>query len=71
MLPNPNPCPPNPEQVAEAYLLGDLSLLETAAFDAHCVGCQRCAAILEDTEVYGLALKSALRRLRDLGKKQT
>jgi hypothetical protein len=63
-MPNPDRCPADPEETAEAYLLHHLTPAEVQAFEDHCITCARCAEILEQTERYVIAMKRAAERLR-------
>ena len=48
-------CPVDPDQSAEAYLMGRLSTVKDAAFMNHCAGCPQCnelAASRLDLERY-------------------
>jgi anti-sigma factor RsiW len=65
---NPDHCPSDPEETAEANLLTDLPAGEARAFEEHYITCPRCAAILEETQRYVLAMKQAVHRLRDTAK---
>src|SRR6516165_9710170 len=42
----PDPCPSDPESVAEEYCLGRLPHSEMAAFEGHCADCPTCYAVL-------------------------
>ncbi len=57
-------CPPQPEEVAEAYILGTLSEARTAAFEAHFLACDRCAVLLQQVSDYVDALTAAARSHR-------
>jgi anti-sigma factor RsiW len=63
-VPDPDHCPAEPEGTVEAYLLCNLPAGEARAFEDHCITCPRCAAILEETDRYTLAMKQATWRLR-------
>jgi hypothetical protein len=64
VLKEPDRCPADPDQIAEAYCMGTLDRAVTAAFEDHFVTCNRCAEIVEATERYVRAMKVAARRLR-------
>jgi anti-sigma factor RsiW len=63
-MPNPDHCPANPEETAEAYLLGKLPADEARAFENHYITCPKCAAILRQTDKYVVAGRRATERLR-------
>jgi len=54
-----DPCPPDPEEAAEARLLDRMPPEQAAAFDLHVAGCPGCAGILEQTRDYIQALRDA------------
>ena len=47
--PDPDNCPPDPQETAEAYLLHHLRPDEAEAFEDHYIACARCAAVVEET----------------------
>jgi hypothetical protein len=57
-------CPPDAEEIAEAYCMDTLDRAQRIAFEDHYFACARCASIVTDTNVYIRAMKTALRRLR-------
>ena len=59
-----NNCPPNPESVAEAYLVGTLPKKEANAFEDHFAACEPCATVLQRTAEYVDAMRAAGRKLR-------
>lgn len=61
LMSNSERCPADPEETAEAHLLGNLSPDEARTFEKHCGNCSSCAAIL----AYVVAMKQAEQRLRD------
>ena len=61
----PDPCPPDPEETAKAYLLATLPADQARVFADHFTACPRCAAILEEVNRYVLAMKRATGRLRE------
>lgn len=52
-------CPVDPDEIAEAYLLGTLPKKREAAFEKHFIGCPQCGDRLQFTE----AFVSAVRRV--------
>ena len=67
-MPNPERCPPDPEETPEAYWLASLPADEAQAFEEHYVACPGCAAIPEETTRCVAAMNQAAQRLRDSGK---
>ena len=61
----PDACPPDPFEVAEAYLLGHLSPSDSQAFEDHYIVCTACAQLVEGTNEYITGMKSALQRRLD------
>jgi anti-sigma factor RsiW len=61
---SPDHCPADPEETAEAYLLANLPAGEASTFEDHYITCPRCAAILEETDRYVVAMKQAAQSLR-------
>jgi anti-sigma factor RsiW len=59
-----NKCPPDPEAVAEAYLMGTLSREQATAFEDHFVACSPCATVLQNTAEYVDAMRAAARKQR-------
>ena len=59
-----NKCPPDPEAVAEAYLMGTLSSEQATAFEDHFVACNACATVLQKTAEYVDAMRAAARKQR-------
>ena len=57
-------CPPDPEAVAEAYLMGTLSREQATAFEDHFVACNPCATVLQKTAEYVDAMRAAARKQR-------
>ncbi len=60
-----NQCPNNPEEVAEAYVMGTLSAEQATAFENHYVGCNRCALVLQKVVEYVDAMRAAAKKMRD------
>ena len=67
MEPSGGTCPVDIEEVAEAYVLGQLSSEESLAFELHVLTCLSCAQTLEDTRAYIRAMTNAARDLRERG----
>jgi hypothetical protein len=66
---DPNQCPADPDEIAEAYLLHHLAPEETRAFEDHYMTCGRCAGIVADAEAFIVAMKRAAESLRRDGGK--
>ena len=54
-----SPCPIQPLETAESYILGHLAPAEAAAFEEHYIACPSCAATVEETARYISAMKQA------------
>jgi hypothetical protein len=59
-----NSCPPDPEAIAEAYVMATLSAEQKMAFEDHYICCERCATLLQETAVYVEAMRTAAKDLR-------
>jgi anti-sigma-K factor RskA len=57
------------QDVAEDYSMGTLPPSEERAFEDHYLTCDRCAAMVERTDVYVCAMVAAARKLREDGKR--
>jgi len=57
-------CPPDIEEIAEAYCMEKLDHSQRIAFDNHYLTCPRCASIVAGTDEYIMSMKTALGRLR-------
>ena len=57
-------CPKDPEEIAESYILGNLSGVALAAFEDHYLTCGRCAGLVEEAAHFVVAMQNALRRER-------
>jgi len=55
------PCPENSEQLAEEYVLGQLTPTDMAAFDLHVESCDQCADLLAETIEFIEAFQSAVK----------
>jgi hypothetical protein len=42
-------CPPNPDDLADAYLMGHMPDCEVVTYELHFLACLRCAERLEKT----------------------
>ena len=62
-------CPPEPEETAEAYLLGHLDPPEATRFREHCETCEKCSRILQETRDYIEAMKRSAKELEDEGRR--
>jgi hypothetical protein len=56
-------CPANPDEVAEAYIMGTLSSDGRAAFEDHYIGCNLCAQVLHKTAEYVASMRAAAKKL--------
>jgi hypothetical protein len=61
---DPEHCPAEPDEVAEAYCMGTLDRVAAIAFEDHYIRCHRCAELVEATEKYVRAMQLAASRLR-------
>ena len=61
-----NGCPANPDEVADHYWTARLTTTEAVAFEEHVRTCPRCAAISSTAEEYVRAMKTVLRRYRQV-----
>jgi hypothetical protein len=61
-----NECPSNPEEVAEAYVMGALQKDQVIAFEDHYVTCSQCATVLQKTAEYVEAMRAASRKVRSV-----
>jgi anti-sigma factor RsiW len=59
-----NQCPPDPEAIAEAYVMGTLTADEKTAFEDHYLCCEPCATLLQETAAYVDAMRAAAKGLR-------
>ena len=57
-------CPPDIEEIAEAYCMEKLDHSRRTAFENHYLICSRCASIVAGTDEYIRSMKAALGRLR-------
>ena len=59
-----NECPANPEEIAEAYVMGTLRKEQVIAFEDHYVTCKQCATVLQKTAEYVEAMRAVSRKAR-------
>ncbi|MBS1856126.1 MAG: hypothetical protein JST11_12225 [Acidobacteria bacterium] len=57
-------CPADPEEVAEAYVMGRLPQDQVTAFEDHYVACDACATVLQKQAEYVAAIRSAAKEIR-------
>jgi anti-sigma factor RsiW len=57
-------CPPDIEEVAEAYCMETLDPAARLAFEEHYLTCDSCASLVASTDEYIRAMRNALERLR-------
>ena len=60
----PDYCPPDPEEVTQAYVMDNLPIADVAAFEEHLLVCAGCRAAVEHADKYVKAMRQATRRLR-------
>jgi anti-sigma factor RsiW len=61
--PDPDSCPQDPQESAEAYLLGRLPPDQAREFEDHYIACAMCAEVVEETDRFVTAIKQAADRL--------
>ena len=57
-------CPPDLQEVAEAYVMGTLPEEQAIAFEEHYAACDTCATVLYKTADYVDAMRGAARTMR-------
>ena len=57
-------CPPDVEEIAEAYCMETLDRPASLAFENHYLVCARCSSVVASTDEYVRSMRNALRRLR-------
>jgi hypothetical protein len=60
----PNECPADLQEVAEAYVMGTLPQEQAIAFEDHYVACDTCATALYKTADYVHTMHAAAKTLR-------
>ena len=60
---DPSTCPANPEEIAEAYVMGTLTADQATAFEN--VGCNRWAQVLQKVVEYVDAMCAAAKKVRE------
>ena len=58
-------CPANPEEIAEAYVMGTMTAEQATAFEDHYIGCDTCATVLYKTADFVDAMSAAANRVRE------
>jgi hypothetical protein len=58
-------CPPDPDEIAEAYCMDTLDAADAAAIDQHLLVCDECWGIVEATEAYVRVIREAAPRLQE------
>lgn len=71
MTPDPDQCPEHAEDVAEAYILGTLTVEQAATFEDHYLGCDACATLLYQAADYADAMHAAAKRVRSEATEET
>jgi hypothetical protein len=61
---DPQCCPPDVEEVAEAYCMNTLDHPARLAFEDHYLRCARCATIVASTDEFVRSMRNALEQLR-------
>jgi hypothetical protein len=57
-------CPPDVEEIAEAYCMETLDRPARLTFEEHYLACPRCASVVASTDEYVRSMRNALERLR-------
>lgn len=57
------PCPRDPEEVAELYVMDRLLADRATAFENHYIECAACATVLQDAIEYVMAIQAAAEEL--------
>jgi hypothetical protein len=57
------PCPADPEEVAELYVMDRLPADQVSAYEEHYIECAACATVLQDAAVYVTAMRAAAEEL--------
>jgi len=57
-------CPPDVEEIAEAYCMETLNRPARLAFEEHYLVCPQCASVVASTDKYIRKMRTALQRLR-------
>ena len=60
----PDTCPADVHETAEAYMMETLSQAEARHFEDHCITCSDCALAAEETEQYVSTMRAAAQKLR-------
>ncbi len=60
-------CPPDPEQVAEAYVMETLAEAAVGAFEKHLLVCPDCRAAVDEADGFARAMAEAARQVRAIG----
>jgi hypothetical protein len=63
------PCPADPEETAEAFVMKRMDPTEASAYEVHLAHCQACAKVVEATRAFVQAIRDAGRQLADDDKK--
>ena len=63
VIPISNQCPADAEDIAEAYVMSKLGAAETASYEEHYVGCDRCAKALQAAAEYVEAMHAAAKSM--------
>ncbi len=58
---DPDRCPPDTDEIAEAYVMATLHGEDAAAFEQHLLICSGCRAAVEKAEEHARAAKAASR----------
>lgn len=59
-----SPCPVDAEEMAENFLMGTLSEVDVRSFESHYRHCVHCAAVLDVTRDFLLAIRASAKTLR-------
>jgi hypothetical protein len=61
----PPPCPADPMETAEAFVMKRMDLHAVAVYGEHLARCQACSKVVEMTRAFVQGMRDALRRLED------
>ena len=64
---DPAQCPPERDEVAEAYVVETLAEGDAVAFDEHLLLCARCRDAVEAADLYVRAMREAAAHIRQSG----
>jgi hypothetical protein len=59
------PCPADPEETAEVFVMKRMAPREVAVYEEHLAGCQACSEIVEVARAFVQGMRDASRQLKD------